>query len=77
MQGEVSMVVLLGSAFGVDLEKELFDLKGSLLPSGKMQGEVSIIVRQGSGLGECIQEGLCSKNKSDIKDIFNEERTDD
>jgi hypothetical protein len=42
-----------------------------------MQGEIAIVVRQGSGLGEGIQKGLCSKTKSDTKDIFCEQRIDE
>jgi hypothetical protein len=58
MQGEVSVVVLRGGTFGVDLEKEYFDIEGALLPSGEVQRKVSIVVGQRSGFGVGLEQGL-------------------
>ena len=59
MQGKVSMVVLLGSTFGVNLEEELFNFQGTLLPCGKVQRKVSVVVGQGGSFRVGFKKGLC------------------
>ena len=56
VEREVSVVVLLGGAFGVDFEEEFFDVEWTFFPGGEVQCEVSVVIGDGGCFGVGFEE---------------------